>query len=59
LTFGLIFVSFTFEHSASADARYIAAIVPLANLLRLLIYGLKVATNEGLVNAVSREGRPE
>jgi phytol kinase len=55
----LIFVSFTFEHSASADARYIAAIVPLANLLRLLIYGLKVATNEGLVNAVSREGRPE
>lgn len=56
---GLLFMMAWPLFSASADARYIAAIVPLANLLRLLIYGLKVATNEGLVNAVSREGRPE
>lgn len=56
---GLIFMMAWPLFSASADARYIAAIVPLANFLRLLIYGLKLATNEGLVNAVSREGRPE
>lgn len=56
---GLLFMMAWPFFSASADARYIAAIVPLANFLRLLIYGLKLAANEGLVNAVSREGRPE
>lgn len=56
---GILFMMSWPLFSASEDARYIAAIVPLANFLRLLIYGLKLATNEALVNAVSRKGSPE
>ncbi|GLJ05200.1 hypothetical protein SUGI_0013500 [Cryptomeria japonica] len=56
---GLLFMLAWPLFSSSADARYIAAIVPFANCARLLIYGLSYATNEGLVKAVSREGKPE
>ncbi|KAH9327163.1 hypothetical protein KI387_007341, partial [Taxus chinensis] len=56
---GLLFMMAWPLFSSSADARYITAIVPLANCARLLVYGLSYASNEGLVKAVSREGKPE
>ncbi|CAI9091237.1 OLC1v1026205C1 [Oldenlandia corymbosa var. corymbosa] len=45
--------------STSTGARYFASIVPFVNCLRLLIYGLSLAKDEGLVNSVTREGKPE
>ncbi|KAK9707026.1 hypothetical protein RND81_07G168100 [Saponaria officinalis] len=45
--------------STSMGARYFASFVPLANGLRLVIYGLSLATNKGLVKSVTREGKPE
>ncbi|KAL5976571.1 hypothetical protein ACLOJK_020904 [Asimina triloba] len=43
----------------STEARYFAAVVPLVNCLRLLIYGLSIASDEGLVKSVTRDGKPE
>ena len=45
--------------SNSTEARYFAAVVPFLNSLRLLIYGLRLYTDEALVKSVSREGKPE
>ncbi|KAK9158757.1 hypothetical protein Scep_005331 [Stephania cephalantha] len=40
------------------EARYFAALVPFFNCLRLIIYGLQLVKDEGLVKSVSREGNP-
>lgn len=45
--------------STSSEARYFAAVVPLLNCIRLLVYGLSLATDEALVQSVTREGNPE
>ncbi|KAK6136123.1 hypothetical protein DH2020_030139 [Rehmannia glutinosa] len=45
--------------STSTGARYFASVVPSINCLRLLINGLSLTTDEGLIKSVSREGRPE
>ncbi|ERN01309.1 hypothetical protein AMTR_s00002p00254420 [Amborella trichopoda] len=56
---GLLFLSSWPIFSSSVEARYFAAIVPLVNSLRLVVYGLSIVTNEGLVQSVTRDGRPE
>ncbi|KAG5615994.1 hypothetical protein H5410_015818 [Solanum commersonii] len=48
-----------FQISASGCARYFASVVPLTNCLRLVIHGLSLATDEGLIKSVTREGKPE
>ncbi|CAN0910591.1 Probable phytol kinase 1, chloroplastic [Linum grandiflorum] len=48
-----------FQNSTSTEARYFAAIVPLINCLRLVIHGCSLATDEGLIKSVTREGKPE
>ncbi|XP_039819853.1 probable phytol kinase, chloroplastic isoform X1 [Panicum virgatum] len=45
--------------SNSTEARYFAAVAPFLNSLRLLIYGLRLYTDEVLVKSVAREGKPE
>lgn len=45
--------------SSSTEARYFAAIVPLVNCIRLVTYGLRIFTDEGLIKSVTREGKPE
>ncbi|KAK9911542.1 hypothetical protein M0R45_035443 [Rubus argutus] len=45
--------------STSTEARYFASVVPLFNGLRLLVNGLSLVPNEGLVKSVTREGNPE
>ncbi|XP_042511042.1 probable phytol kinase 1, chloroplastic isoform X2 [Macadamia integrifolia] len=45
--------------STSPEARYFAALVPLINCIRLIIHGLSLATDEGLIKSVTREGNPE
>eukprot|EP00252_Welwitschia_mirabilis_P020068 TRINITY_DN482_c0_g1_i2.p1 TRINITY_DN482_c0_g1~~TRINITY_DN482_c0_g1_i2.p1 ORF type:complete len:275 (-),score=12.43 TRINITY_DN482_c0_g1_i2:125-871(-) len=56
---GLLYVMAWPIFSSSGSARFFAVLVPFANLARLLVYGLSLAPNEGLVNAVSRDGKPE
>eukprot|EP00262_Sarcandra_glabra_P017713 TRINITY_DN615_c0_g1_i1.p1 TRINITY_DN615_c0_g1~~TRINITY_DN615_c0_g1_i1.p1 ORF type:complete len:287 (+),score=18.33 TRINITY_DN615_c0_g1_i1:226-1086(+) len=56
---GLLFMAAWPIFSTSMEARYFAAVVPLANCLRLLIYGLSLASNTGLVKSVTRDGKPE
>ncbi|XP_044460469.1 probable phytol kinase 1, chloroplastic [Mangifera indica] len=48
-----------FQDSASTNARYFASLVPLVNCFRLLVHGLSLVSNEGLVKSVTREGNPE
>ncbi|GFP90980.1 probable phytol kinase 1 chloroplastic [Phtheirospermum japonicum] len=45
--------------SASTGARYFASLVPSINCLRLVINGLSLTADEGLIKSVSREGKPE
>ncbi|KAL0303465.1 UNVERIFIED_CONTAM: putative phytol kinase, chloroplastic [Sesamum radiatum] len=45
--------------SASTGARYFASVVPSLNCLRLVMNGLSLTTDEGLIKSVSREGKPE
>ncbi|KAK9124009.1 hypothetical protein Sjap_013611 [Stephania japonica] len=47
-----------FQNSNSMEARYFAALVPFLNCLRLIIYGLQLIEDKGLVKSVSREGNP-
>ncbi|XP_058109820.1 probable phytol kinase, chloroplastic isoform X1 [Magnolia sinica] len=56
---GLLFMASWPLFSTSTEARYFAAVVPLLNCLRLLVYGLSIATDEGLVKSVTRDGKPE
>ncbi|XP_077220258.1 phytol kinase 1 VTE5 [Tasmannia lanceolata] len=55
---GLLFMSAWPIFSTSPEARYFAALVPLFNCIRLLIYGLSLAKDEGMVKSVTREGNP-
>ncbi|KAG6389786.1 hypothetical protein SASPL_151260 [Salvia splendens] len=48
-----------FQISTSTGARYLAALVPCVNCFRLVINGLSLSTDEGLIKSVSREGKPE
>ncbi|ONK70330.1 uncharacterized protein A4U43_C05F32620 [Asparagus officinalis] len=45
--------------SSSAEARYFAAVVPLVNCIRLVIYGFSFFKDEGLIKSLTREGKPE
>ncbi|XP_009783010.1 putative phytol kinase 1, chloroplastic [Nicotiana tabacum] len=56
---GLLFMASWPIFSASRWARYFASVVPLTNCLRLVINGLSLATDEGLLKSVTREGKPE
>jgi len=56
---GVLFMASWPLFSNSTEARYFAAVVPFLNSLRLLIYGLRLYTDEALVKSVSREGKPE
>ncbi|KMS96693.1 hypothetical protein BVRB_8g200790 [Beta vulgaris subsp. vulgaris] len=56
---GLLFVASWPLFSTSSEARYFASLAPLANCLRLVVYGLSLATDEGLIKSVTREGKPE
>ncbi|KAL5216454.1 hypothetical protein ABZP36_007855 [Zizania latifolia] len=56
---GVLFMSSWPLFSNSTEARFFAAIVPLLNCIRLLIYGLRLYTDEALVKSVTREGKPE
>ncbi|XP_061368857.1 probable phytol kinase 1, chloroplastic isoform X3 [Gastrolobium bilobum] len=44
--------------SNTTKARYFAAFVPLMNCLRLLVNGLSLASDEGLIKSVTRKGDP-
>ncbi|KAG2242560.1 hypothetical protein Bca52824_095604 [Brassica carinata] len=56
---GLLFVLSWPIFSASTEARYFAAFVPLVNGLRLVVNGLSISPNSTLIKSVTREGRPE
>ncbi|PSR98861.1 Phytol kinase [Actinidia chinensis var. chinensis] len=56
---GLLFMACWPIFSTSTEARYFACLVPLANCLRLVTHGLSLATDEGLIKSVTREGKPE
>ncbi|XP_018683433.2 probable phytol kinase, chloroplastic isoform X1 [Musa acuminata AAA Group] len=56
---GLLYMATWPFFSSSMVARYFAAVVPLLNCIRLLCYGLRLLTDEGVVKSVAREGRPE
>lgn len=56
---GLLFLASWPIFSTSTGARYLAAFVPSMNCLRLVVNGLSLTTDEGLVKSVSREGKPE
>ncbi|XP_028553835.1 probable phytol kinase, chloroplastic isoform X1 [Dendrobium catenatum] len=52
-----IFVFLLPPCSSSSEARYFAALVPLLNSIRLIIYGLSIVTDESLIKSVTREGK--
>ncbi|XP_021762335.1 phytol kinase 1, chloroplastic-like isoform X1 [Chenopodium quinoa] len=56
---GLLFVAAWPLFSASPEARYFASLAPFINGLRLVVNGLSLATDEGLLKSVTREGKPE
>ncbi|MCD7456989.1 Phytol kinase 1, chloroplastic [Datura stramonium] len=56
---GLLFMASWPIFSASRWARYFASVVPFTNCLRLVIHGLSLATDEGLIKSVTREGNPD
>ncbi|KAJ7527070.1 hypothetical protein O6H91_16G035200 [Diphasiastrum complanatum] len=56
---GLLYVLCWPFFSKSGSARYLAALVPLANGVRLLIFGLGVRKSEGLVKSMTRDGDPK
>ncbi|KAL8551682.1 hypothetical protein ACS0TY_000667 [Phlomoides rotata] len=56
---GLLFLASWPIFSTSTGARYFASLVPCLNCLRLLINGLSLITDEGLVKSLSRQGKPE
>ncbi|KAI3908243.1 hypothetical protein MKX01_027265, partial [Papaver californicum] len=55
---GLLFLSCWPIFSNSGEARYFAAVVPFVNCARLILNGLSVTTDVGLVKSVTREGNP-
>jgi len=59
ITSGTLFCATWPLFSASADARALACVIPLAQGMRLFAYGVGFATNANAVNAVSRGGGRE
>ncbi|XP_022938931.1 probable phytol kinase 1, chloroplastic [Cucurbita moschata] len=55
---GLLFMMSWPMFSTSMEARYFASIVPTVNCLRLVINGLSLAKDEGLLKSLTREGKP-
>ncbi|XP_061368856.1 probable phytol kinase 1, chloroplastic isoform X2 [Gastrolobium bilobum] len=55
---GLLFLVSWPIFSNTTKARYFAAFVPLMNCLRLLVNGLSLASDEGLIKSVTRKGDP-
>ncbi|EFJ43766.1 hypothetical protein VOLCADRAFT_45651, partial [Volvox carteri f. nagariensis] len=55
-TTGPIFVLTWILFSASPDARYLAAVVPMLNFSRLMAVGTGLISDPGLVKSVSRSG---
>ncbi|KAL8159899.1 LOW QUALITY PROTEIN: hypothetical protein V2J09_001436 [Rumex salicifolius] len=49
----------SFQNSTSVEARYFASLIPLANCVRLLINGLSLTTDKGLIKSVTRDGSPD
>lgn len=56
---GLLFAVSWPLFSTSTEARFFASLAPLINSLRLVVHGLSLATDEGLIKSVTREGKPE
>ncbi|KAH9704197.1 Phytol kinase 1 [Citrus sinensis] len=56
---GLLFMVSWPIFSTSTEARYFAALVPLVNCLRLVINGLSLVKDDGLIKSVTREGNPK
>ncbi|KAI9156131.1 hypothetical protein LWI28_001104 [Acer negundo] len=56
---GLLFVVSWPIFSTSMEARYFASFVPLVNCVRLIVHGLSLVKDEGLIKSVTREGKPE
>ncbi|EFJ28476.1 hypothetical protein SELMODRAFT_411288 [Selaginella moellendorffii] len=56
MTMGPLFMLSWPIFSSSSASRYICSLVPLANAVRLLILGLGLGTNEGVVKSMSRDG---
>ncbi|XP_020590866.1 probable phytol kinase 1, chloroplastic isoform X5 [Phalaenopsis equestris] len=56
---GLLYTASWPLFSSSSQARYFAAVVPLLNCIRLLIYGLSIVTDEDVINSITREGKSE
>ncbi|KAJ1435839.1 putative phytol kinase 1, chloroplastic [Sesbania bispinosa] len=56
---GLLFLVSWPIFSNSPKARYFAAFVPLVNCLRLLVNGLLLTSDEGLIKSVTRKGDPK
>ncbi|XP_065872699.1 probable phytol kinase 1, chloroplastic isoform X1 [Euphorbia lathyris] len=56
---GLLFAISWPIFSTSTEARYFAALVPLVNSIRLLVYGFSLAKDEGLIKSITREGNPK
>uniref|UniRef100_A0A803MIR2 phytol kinase n=1 Tax=Chenopodium quinoa TaxID=63459 RepID=A0A803MIR2_CHEQI len=56
---GLPFVAAWPLFSASPEARYFASLAPFINGLRLVVNGHSLATDEGLLKSVTREGKPD
>ncbi|XP_002970593.2 probable phytol kinase, chloroplastic [Selaginella moellendorffii] len=56
MTTGPLFMPSWPLFSSSSASRYICSLVPLANAVRLLILGLGLRTNEGVVKSMSRDG---
>ncbi|PON49539.1 Phytol kinase [Parasponia andersonii] len=56
---GLLFTLSWPIFSTSTSARYFALLVPLVNCLRLLVHGLSLVRDEGLIKSVTRDGNPE
>ncbi|PKU71952.1 probable phytol kinase, chloroplastic isoform X2 [Dendrobium catenatum] len=54
---GLLYMASWPMFSSSSEARYFAALVPLLNSIRLIIYGLSIVTDESLIKSVTREGK--
>ncbi|XP_073293219.1 phytol kinase 1, chloroplastic [Primulina huaijiensis] len=56
---GLLFLASWPIFSTSTGARYFASLVPSINCLRLVIHGLSLVPDEGLIKSVTRQGKPE
>lgn len=56
---GLLFLASWPIFSTSTGARYFASLVPSINCLRLVIHGISLVPDEGLIKSVTRQGKPE